>query len=178
MADKLRLFPSTALLLLLAGTSPLSAASTGTTALHTPQGSGAGTANGDYITASSGGLNTFYHYYIEVPPGLGRLTVEIWDADIGRGGANDATNGRDRDRGGYDTQVDYTLIRPDGSSAATLTNCDDNTCTDNAWTTLLNSTTAQNTAAGHWELRVDMSSAASSGGDDINAIGIRAHDGT
>ncbi|HYU33540.1 MAG TPA: C25 family cysteine peptidase [Thermoanaerobaculia bacterium] len=178
MADKLRLFSIAALLVLVARISPLSAASTGTTALHRPQGSGAGTANGDYITAATGGLNTTYHYFIEVPSGLTRLTVEIWDADIGRGGANDAANGRDRDRGGYNTQVDYTLIRPDGTTAATLNNCDDNTCTDNAWTTLLNSATAQNTAAGHWELRVDMSSAASSGGDDINAIGIRAHDGT
>lgn len=177
MADRTRFF-LLPFLLGLWGTAPLWAASTGTTELHRPQGSGAGTANGDYITASPGGLNTVYRYFIEVPPGLSRLTVEIWDADIGRGGNNDEANGRDRDRGGYDTQVDYSLIRPDGSTANTLNNCDDNTCTDNAWSTLLNSTTAANTAAGHWELRVDMSSAASTGGDDINAFGIRAHDGT
>lgn len=162
------------LLGLVASAGALQAASTGTTALHTPQGSGAGTANGDYITSS---LNVLYRYFIEVPPGLGRLTVEVFDADIGGGGNNDETNGRDRDRGGYDTQVDYSLIRPDGSTAATLNNCDDNTCNDNVWTTLLNSTTAQNTAAGHWELRVDMRTNATNG-DDINAFGIRAHDGT
>lgn len=178
MAERTRLLRAFALLALVTRISPLSAASTGTTALHRPQGSGAGTANGDYITASSGGLNTTYHYFIEVPPGLSQLVVEIWDADIGRGGNNDETNGRDRDRGGYDTQADYTLIRPNGTTAATLNNCDFNTCNDNVWTTLLSSGTATNTAAGHWELRVDMSSAASSGGDDINAIGIRAHDGT
>jgi hypothetical protein len=164
-------------LLGLCGISPARAASTGTTELHRPQGSGAGTANGDYITADPGGLDSVYRYFIEVPPGLSRLTVEIWDADIGRGGNNDETGNRDRDRGGYDTQADYSLIRPDGSTAATLNNCDDNTCNDNVWTTLHNSTTAANTAAGHWELRVDMSSNATDG-DDINAFGIRAHDGT
>ncbi|HKI04869.1 MAG TPA: C25 family cysteine peptidase [Thermoanaerobaculia bacterium] len=158
---------------LLGGPFPLRAASTGTTALHTPQGSDAGTPNGDYIS-DAGGLNTFYRYFIEVPPGTGRLTVEVWDADIGEGGAAEDTAGRDRDRDdGYDSQVDYTLIRPDGSTAATLLNCDDNTCNDSAWDVILNSTTAQNTAAGHWELRVDMD-----GANDINAIGIRAHDGT
>ena len=159
-------------LALLAGPLPLRAASTGSTALHTPQGGGTGTANGEYVSTT---LNTVYRYFIEVPPGLGRLTVEVFDADIGRGGANEDTAGRDRDRTNYDTAVTYTLLRPDGSTAATLANCDDNTCNDNTWTALLNSTTAQNTAAGHWELRVDLSG---SGGDDINAIGVRAHDGT
>lgn len=157
---------------LIAGPLPLQAASTGQTALHTPQGSDAGTANGDYIS-DAGGLNTFYRYFIEVPPGLSRLTVEVFDADIGRGGATEDTAGRDRDRDdGYASQVDYTLIRPDGTTAATLANCDDNTCNDNVWQAVLNSTTAQNTAAGHWELRVDMD-----GANDINAIGVRAHDG-
>lgn len=157
---------------LLAGPLPLRAASTGQTALHTPQGGGTTTANGEYVSTT---LNTYYRYFIEVPPGLGRLTVEVFDPDIGRGGDNDASNGRDRDRNGYNTAATYTLIRPDGSTAATLANCDDNTCNDGVWQTVLNSTTTQNTAAGHWELRVDLSA---SNGDDINAIGVRAHDGT
>jgi hypothetical protein len=161
--------------LLCARISPLSAASTGTTELHRPQGSGAGTANGDYITAEAGGLDTVYRYFIEVPPGLNRLIVEIWDADIGRGGGNEDTAGRDRNRGDYDTDVDYDLIRPDGTTANSLNNCDDNACSDNAWTELFNST--NNLTAGHWELRVDMTSGETDG-DDINAFGIRAHDGT
>lgn len=149
------------------------AGSTGTASLHMPQGSAAGTANGDYVS-DAGGLNSVYRYFIEVPPGLGRLVVEIFDADIGRGGATEDDAGRDRDRaGGFTSQVDYTLIRPDGTTAATLLNCDFDTCNDNVWTAILNSTTAPNTAAGHWELRVDMD-----GGDELNAIGIRAHDGT
>ncbi|MFY9822722.1 MAG: hypothetical protein WAM82_15155, partial [Thermoanaerobaculia bacterium] len=160
---------------LLVAASPLCAATTGPTALYTPQGSGAGTADGDFVTANGGGgLNTFYRYFIEVPPGLGHLVVEIFDADVGRGGAAESTAGRDRDRGnGFSTTATYTLLRPDGSTAATLGPCNATTCNDNAWQTLLDSTTAQNTAAGHWELRAD-----TGGSDDINAIGIRAHDGT
>ncbi len=161
--------------ILLAAGAPLHAAATPTTAPFTPQGSDAGTPNGDYITDSDDGLDTFYRYFIEVPPGLGRLVVELWDPDIGEGGANEDNANRDRDRDdGYDTQADYTLIRPDGSTAATFTNCDDgdSECDDNTWNELLDSMTAQNTAAGHWELRVAMD-----GANDINALGIRAHDG-
>jgi hypothetical protein len=152
--------------------SPLEAASTGQTALYTPQGSAAPTSDGDFVT-STGGLNTFYRYFIEVPPGLGQLTVEIFDADVGRG-VNEDTAGRDRDRdgNGFNTTATYTLLRPDGTTAATLT-CAPGNCNDNLWQAVLSSTTAQNTAAGHWELRVAMS-----GSTNINAIGIRAHDGT
>jgi Peptidase family C25 len=158
---------------LLAGALPLRAASTGQTALQTPQGGGTATDNGEYVSTT---LNTFYRYFIEVPPGLARLVVEVFDPDIGRSATED-TAGRDRPRTDYNTAVTYTLLRPDGSVAATLAGCDDtNTaCPDNAWQAILNSTTAQNRAAGHWELRVDLSA---SNGDDINAIGVRANDGT
>jgi hypothetical protein len=164
--------PVFALALLAAATLPLHAASTGPTALFTPNGSAAPTMDGDYVT-SSAGLNTFYRYFIEVPTGLGHLVVEIFDADVGRGGAAEANAGRDRDRNGsgFTTTATYTLIRPDGTTAATLT-CNATTCTDNGWQAILDSTTAQNTAAGHWELRVAMSATT-----NINAIGIRAHDG-
>src|SRR6476620_1820036 len=109
--------PLAALLVLAALAAPLSlrAASTGDSALHMPQGPCAGTANGDYVTASTGGLNTFYRYFIEVPPGLGRLTVEVFDADVGVGGSAEGPLGRDRDRDGgslFNTTATYTLIRP------------------------------------------------------------------
>ncbi len=150
---------------------PLGAASTGQTALHTPQGGGTTTADGEYVSTT---LNTFYRFFIEVPPSLGHLVVEVFDADVGRGGTAEATAGRDRERGnGWNSPTVYTLIRPDGSTAATL-NCSNTTCTDDAWNSVLNSMTAQNTAAGHWELRVDVSG---NTGDDINAIGVRAYDG-
>jgi hypothetical protein len=150
---------------------PLGAGTTGQTALLTPQGGGTTTANGEYVSTT---LNTSYHFFIEVPPGLGQLVVEVFDADVLRGGAAETTAGRDRARTTA-TTFDYTLFRPDGSTAATLAGCSATTCTDNAWTQILNSTTAQNTAAGHWELRVDSSA---SNGDYINAIGVRANDGT
>jgi hypothetical protein len=149
------------------------AGSTGTSNLHMPQGSTATTPNGDFVSDTTT-LNGVYRYFIEVPPGLGRLVVQVFDPDIGRGGAAEDDAGRDRDRsGGFSTQADYTLIRPNGTTAATLANCDFNTCNDNVWQTVLDSTTATNTAAGHWELRVDMDA-----GNNINAIGVRAHDGT
>jgi hypothetical protein len=169
-----RTLTSLAVCLLVIVAMPLSAASTGQAALHMPQGSAATTPNGDWVSDSTA-LNTFYRYFIEVVPGTPRLTVEIFDADVGRG-ANEDDAGRDRDRGGgFSTTATYTLLRPDGTTAATLGPCDSASaaCADNAWTVLLNSNTAQNTAVGHWELRVD-----TNGGNDINAIGIRAHDGT
>jgi len=140
--------------------------------LHMPQGNTAPTSDGDYVTASTA-LNTTYHYWIEVPPGLGHLVVEVFDADVGAGA--DETGVRDRARTTYSTAATYTLIRPDTTVAATL-NCSSAvspTCPDNAWIALLDSMTAQNTAAGHWELRITMGA-----GDDLDAIGIRANDGT
>ncbi|MGB9181429.1 MAG: carboxypeptidase-like regulatory domain-containing protein, partial [Pyrinomonadaceae bacterium] len=150
-------------------------ASSGSTNLFMLTGSGASLAFGDYVSNSTT-LNTSYKFFIEVPQGLPRLVVELFDADIGRGGTAEATAGRDRDRGGFDTSVTYTLTRPDGTTATTLT-CNATTCTDNAWQAVLDSTSAQNTAAGHWQLTVNMSSGITTG-DDINALGIRAHDGT
>src|ERR1700743_3216207 len=80
-------------------------ASTGSTppvdGAYTPQGSGTPSASGDYVTTNNPpGLNTFHRYFIQVPPALGRLRVQLWDADIGAGGAAEAAAGRDRDRGG------------------------------------------------------------------------------
>lgn len=156
---------------------PVQAGSIPTGELHMPQGNTAGTTDGDYVTTTTanGGLGTSYHYWIEVPPGLGHLVVEIFDADVGAGGNADQAGVRDRTRGTYSTTATYTLFRPDGTQAATLscTSAVSATCPDNAWVAILDSTTAQNTAAGHWELRVAMGA-----GTDIDAIGIRAHDGT
>ncbi len=150
---------------------PAGAASTGQTALLTPQGGGTPTASGEFVSTT---LNTFYRFFIEVPPGLTQLVVEVFDADVFRGGAAETTAGRDRARNTA-TAFNYTLIRPDGTTAATLNGCNATTCTDNAWTVILTGTTAQNRAAGHWELRADSSA---NNGDYINAIGVRANDGT
>jgi hypothetical protein len=166
--------------LLLMGASEAFAGSSGSTNLFTPAGDDRAAALGDFISATvgNGGIATFYRYFIEVPPGLTRLRVQVFDADILQGGAGESVAGRDYDDGAATvTTAIYTLVRPDTSIAATLT-CDNNAnlCagSDNAWTSVLDSTTPDNTAAGHWELRVDMRTGS---GDDINAIGIRADDG-
>lgn len=83
--------------------------------------------------SDAGGLNSFYRYFIEVPQSLSHLTVEIFDADVGRGGAGEDDLGRDRDRGGgFTTTATYTLLNPAGTTVATL-NCSAALCTDNAW---------------------------------------------
>jgi len=170
------------------------AASTGTTALLMPQGSLAESQDGDYISSSVASgpsgpncpgpcnavpLNTIYRYYVEVPAGLSRLRVQVFDADVGAGGATEATAQRDRSRSGtFTTKAKYTLLRPDGTSAATQTcgNTATAFCADNAWASLFDTTT--NVQAGHWELDVDQSSAVNGAGTtDINAFGIRADDG-
>ncbi|HKO02087.1 MAG TPA: hypothetical protein VJ032_10360, partial [Thermoanaerobaculia bacterium] len=119
-----------------------SAGSTGTTQLHTPQGSGAGTAFGDYVS-DAGALNTSYHYYVEVPPALSRLRVQIFDADLGIGdAANEDLAGRDRLRT-VATTVQYSLFNPRGQQRTTLFTTGSNTLpvgADNAWLSLFDST--------------------------------------
>jgi hypothetical protein len=127
-------------LALLAGPLPARAASTGSTALHTLQGSGAGTANGEYVSTT---LDTYYSYFIEVPPGLTRLVVDVFDPDFGLGGATEDTAGRDRDRGGYNSAAAYSLRAPDGTTRTPSFATGDTTtpaASDNAWTSLFDST--------------------------------------
>jgi hypothetical protein len=118
-------------------------ATSGSTALYTLQGSGAGTANGDYVTATAG-MDEVYRYFIEVPSGLSRLQIELFDADIGLGGSGEATSGRDRARGGsFNTAATYSLIDPSGTSRSvrfTTGNATSPTGGDNAWLTLYNGT--------------------------------------
>jgi Peptidase family C25 len=102
--------------------------------LFTQYGSGNGTGSGDYISASigNGGLNSPYHYYVEVPPGLPRLVVDIFDADINNNG--------DLSVSGFNTSARYTLRDPTGATQATLTGNNAGPG-NNAWTTLYDSST-------------------------------------
>jgi hypothetical protein len=125
--------------LLLAGTA--SGGGTGPSGLATIQGSGAATSQGDYTTAD-GGLDTYYSYYAEVPPGLSRLDVDLFDADVGDGTNEDDAN-RDRDRGGFNTTATYTLRAPNGSLVSTRFSTGTTTLPaggDNAWLTFFSST--------------------------------------
>ncbi|HEX2222875.1 MAG TPA: hypothetical protein VHN15_01570, partial [Thermoanaerobaculia bacterium] len=101
---------------------PARAGSTGTTGLYTPQGGSAGTGNGDFVSSSSPGLDTFYRYFVEVPPGLNRLVIEIFDADVGAGGDPEGTpaEGRDRNRSGWNTTATYSLVSPAGTTVTPL----------------------------------------------------------
>jgi Peptidase family C25 len=121
---------------------PLHGASTGTTQLHMPQGSGSGTAFGDYVSDANG-LDTSYHYYVEVPSGLSRMVVDIFDADVGLGGTAEATAGRDRDRGTFNTSATYSVFNPNGAQRNTQFTTGDATGpvgSDNAWLTLFDTT--------------------------------------
>lgn len=118
------------------------AGSTGTTALHTPQGSTAATSNGDYVAAASGGLSSSYRYFVEVPAGISRLQIELFDADFGTGGGGEANAGRDRQRVSYGTAT-YSLFDPSGVSQAvrfTTGNTILPAGGDNAWLTFYDAT--------------------------------------
>ncbi len=117
--------------------------STTSTGLFMINGSGSGTANGDYTSDQADGLNTYYRYFIEVPAGLSRLAVDLFDADIGAGGSGEAAAGRDRARGSFDSSVTYSLINPAGQTRNvqfTTGNTTGPAGADNAWLSLFDST--------------------------------------
>ena len=146
----------------------VNAASTPTGELLKQLGSGAATSSGDYIS-STGGLNTYYSYFIEVPPGLSQMTFGIFDADVGLGAASEANDSR---TGSFDTSVNYTLFNPGGTAVVSVTGSSTGPAgSDNAWLTY----NINNPTAGHWEIRVDMSSTITSG-NDMNGYGLRAVD--
>jgi hypothetical protein len=112
---------------------------TGTTSdqLINQQGSGVLTEWGDYIASTDGaGLDSAYSYWLEVPPGLSRLVIEIFDADVYAGGNGDLAGDRDREITGS-ASVEYRLFDPSGTEVTTtnFTDGDDNSPAnaDNAW---------------------------------------------
>jgi hypothetical protein len=122
---------------------PLLAGSTGAQH-HRPQGTATVTNYGDWVSSNDGAaLNTFYRYFIEVPPSQTRLVVDLFDPDIGLGGATEDTAGRDRDRGGYASTATYSLLDPNGTSRTVNYTTGSVTLPaggDNAWVTLFDST--------------------------------------
>jgi hypothetical protein len=147
-------------LAVLAGTAVLHGATTGPVnsndngahlfQLLRPQGEGADDAQGDAVSAdnSDGGtdnaLDGVYHYWIEVPPGVSRLVVEIYDADVGAGDADDEDlEGRDRNRNAYESQTTYELFDPSGAQQTTrftLGDVDEPAGADDTWLTFYNGT--------------------------------------
>lgn len=151
-----------------------SAGSTGSTVLLQMQGSGAGTNQGDYVS-DSGGLNTYHQFYVVVPSGATRLDIDVFDADV-----NVSGGGYDLIRTAANTSVRYRVYDPGGTQVFTVTlsagSCGTvggGTC-DSVWANIYSTNSP---TAGHYQVRVDMSSAVTSG-DDVNGFGLRAHDGT
>ncbi len=117
-------------------------ASTGTSQLLMLGGGGAGTANGDYVSDGSG-LDTYYRFFVEVPAGLPRLNIEMFDADLGAGGAAEANAGRDRARSTFNSSVNYSLVNPSGQARTpqfTSGTTSLPTGADNAWLSFYDST--------------------------------------
>ncbi len=135
------------------------------TELRTPRGSGAALARGDYVS-SSAGLNTYYSYFIEVPPGTNNLTVDVFDPDIS--GNFDLPN-----TPASNTTVSYQVFAPGATTATATLTCGNGTCSDNGWQTV--ATVPGIVAAGHWEFRMNMSSAITNG-DELNGFAVRAMD--
>jgi hypothetical protein len=172
-------FPLILLAALAAGTAQ--AASTGDTSLLRVTGSQGGTGFGDYVSDADA-LSTTYRFFVEVPPGTSQLSIDLFDADVGAGGsAEDAAN-RDRLRNAFNTSTAYRLFQPNGTQVTTGSSPPLQFATgsatapagaDNAW---LSFYTRANPPAGHWRIEIDSSSAVTAG-DDVNAFGLRAHDG-
>ncbi len=141
----MRRIPSLMLGALLAWGGILEAGSTRSGELFMPQGGGAGTPSGDYIM-SSGGLATFYRYFIEVPAGTSRLVIDLFDADVGAGGTGEAAANRDRQRGGsWNTTATYSLRDPSGTVVTTNFTTGNTTSpagADNAWRTFYDTAVA------------------------------------
>ncbi len=160
------------------------AISCGHAALIKSYGNDSPTSFGGY-TVSRFGLDQYYVIGIEVPPGASRLVVDIFDADVGAGGAADISGDRDNQNGGawdsfyiytlYDEQLNfipvanYNYYYGDATTPAG---------SDNAWTTFYST---PNPTPGHWLMVVYPYPSAAVGGagasDDLNAFKVRAHDG-
>lgn len=117
-----------------------------------------GTDIGDFISDENG-LDEPYSYFIEVPPGLSRLVVEIFDPDIlAVASATERLNDRDLLRPDRNTYARYRLFDPDGNQVPTAFGVGGNnvggavstpnpTTWDNAWITFYDSDRAGATAS-------------------------------
>jgi hypothetical protein len=129
-----------------AGTPATSTTPNTSSQLVTVQGSTTTLAQGDYVS-STAGLGQPYRYYIEVPPSLTRLVVDLFDADV-LASASDAADERDRPLATAASCVQYTLRNPSGTAVRQVVkgngNCvaaiNDNSG-DNAWANFYDSAT-------------------------------------
>lgn len=151
-------------LMVVAGLGTAFAASTLPTQLFKPIGNTTDSGSGDYISSGSGGLPgtaKYFSYYIEVPPGLPRLVVDIFDADVGVGGDADRTGNRDWDFSTptWATTATYRLFNPSGVQQTTVFSTGNRTtpaASDNQWLTFYDSSvTTAPAVAGSTEVTTD-----------------------
>jgi hypothetical protein len=171
---------------------------TSTLPLLSSRGSDLACNQGDWAHCpnAQGGLaaEKYHAIFIEIPPGTGNLTLELFDPDVGAGGAAEATAGRDTASATAAQAAQFSLANPAGTAqtirfergngvstigatvtglataAGTAVSCTTagTTSADNTWCPIF---TTANPAAGHWELRV-----ASITGTPIHYFGVRARD--
>jgi len=146
-----------------------------------PIGKAQGPGSGDFVSSSVlPGLNSHYSYYIEVPPGTGNLTIDIFDANV----INTTNNSTDENLGSaWDTSVTYNLISPSGVTTtfgcpANSINCSiTGAAIEGTWYTPTGASnmSISNPAAGHWEFRLTMD-ASGNLGNNVNTVAVRARD--
>jgi hypothetical protein len=121
-----------------------------------------------------------YRFFVEVPPSMSNLTIEIFDPDVGLGGAAEATAGRDSDNNAVNSAAvgaasNYEVFNPAASAQATVFSVGNATLpagSDNQWQTLY---AVSAPATGVWEVRVTgVRSDASVASQHINYFGVRA----
>ncbi|MDX1432212.1 MAG: C25 family cysteine peptidase [Gammaproteobacteria bacterium] len=145
----------------------LAGTSGGAGSLLVQSGSSAALNRGDYVS-SAAGLNTYHRYFIEVPPGTSSLQIDIFDLDVGANHDQVLAGGM---------FVRYTIFNPNGLAVFGPFSIPPNACPacDNIWVNLFTQS-APPPIPGHWELRIDTSSAVTASNDD-QGYGVRAHDG-
>ena len=121
---------------------------------------------GDFVSqAFSGGE---YRFSIEVPANMERVNIEIYDADFGQGGASDPADRALGANFSSANSVRYRVLSPSGSELASLTGTSATPANANGnWLSIAN---LQNPGAGHYQLRVSLTSALG----DTNGYQIRA----
>ncbi|MEM6793675.1 MAG: C25 family cysteine peptidase [Acidobacteriota bacterium] len=135
---------------------------------------GSGVSNGDYVSNQAApALDAPYRFFVEVPPGTANLDIQFFDADVGVAGGSFDLNLSGG--GAFTASVAYSIFDPTGALVAGPAVLGPGVCggCDNAWVQF---PTFPGPLAGHWEVRVDMSSAVTTG-SDVNSFGVRAHDG-
>ena len=113
-----------------------------------------GATGGDFVSQSLTGSARDYRYVVEVPSGLAQLTIELFDADFGAGGAAEQTDVAAGASFNAGSSVSYRALSPSTQQLGTLTgNTSGPIGANNNWTTLLSMNAP---SPGHYSVRVSV----------------------